>query len=1238
MAVLDWGSAGAAGRVRIQGKQKMFKRIADDGHHTMLSRRRHMLRGSTALCAFIVALSFAGDAEAQSWLGGDGNWNEAAKWNPAGAPSAASSVFIGVTGDLGTITINTPDAAARGFTLGGGSELQVNGAGVLNTFAGISTIGGGGLGDGSMLIDGTGARWNATNGVRVGNGAAGTLTVSTGGALNMTGGLLSVGLNASGNGTLNINGGSIANGEALRLGFNGATGTLSITNGGTLVTSSSTVTSNTIGDGSGASPATGIMTISGAGSSWTIGQGALVLGSGADSLGRLTITDGGKLSYQNANGAVIVGYLGGTGEVLVSGANSLFESLDGLTIGNEAGSIGTFVVANGGSLTTGAHSLGVGWNGGTGTLVVDAGSVTAQNGLLIGAGSAVGLSAGSNGTVYVANGSTVTAAGIVVADSGAAGALNISSGSTVTATTMATVIGNGAGSDGTVTVDGSGSELNTLRIVVGNDTGVGKLIAANGAAVTAINDVIVGNSGATGTLDLLSGSTLTGTNLILGANSADASGTLNVSGGAQVNLTGSMNLGWNGATGTATVTGPGTRLTADGAIVIGHDLDGSAPSATGTLTVADGAIVKASAINVGWMNGTGILNIGDGAAAGIIDPATVYIAMSGASSTINFNHNEANYVFGTAINDVAGQTPASGSVNFIGTGTTTLTAVSNYTSATNVNAGKLVIASGASIADSILTTVNSGGTLSGAGGVGNVNVASGGTIAQSAGNTLTVKDITFAAGSTYQVGVTPNGQTGSIAANSATLNGGTVQVLAGSGNYAPGTSFTILSATAGVTGQFADAVNTNFAFLSAGLDYVDPNNVNLAITRNSTSFASVAQTQNQRATATGVGGLPAGNTVYDAVVQQDIGGARTAFDALSGEAHASAQGALINTSLIVGDTINNRLASGFGGDPLPGAPTTRAIGYAADAFASLNYADTNRTLAAQSPWMARKAPVVAPPPSVIYSLWAEGLGSWLNRSSDGNAASMRSSTAGIISGLDVTFWDTYRFGIAGGYTQSDISVGARASSLDADSYHISVYGGARQGRLGLQGGLIYSWNEIASNRTVMFPGFMDTVRSDYNAGTTHLFGETNYQFLVNGTALQTFAGFNYINHQTDSFVERGGAAALAVTGNDHDVVFTTLGLRSSAVLAQSGAFTLVGRGTLGWRHAFGDTDPVISAAFAGGAPFSVTGTPIATDAAYGEAGLDLNFSPAATLGVAWSGQFGNNISENRLKGQFVYRW
>ncbi len=93
------------------------------------------------------------------------------------------------------------------------------------------------------------------------------------------------------------------------------------------------------------------------------------------------------------------------------------------------------------------------------------------------------------------------------------------------------------------------------------------------------------------------------------------------------------------------------------------------------------------------------------------------------------------------------------------------------------------------------------------------------------------------------------------------------------------------------------------------------------------------------------------------------------------------------------------------------------------------------------------------------------------------------------------------------------------------------------------------------------------------------------------------------------------------------MVFSTIGLRSSAVLAQSGQTTLVGRGTIGWRHAFGNTDTVISAAFAGGTPFSVTGTPIAIDAAYGEAGLDLNITPAMTLGVAWSGSSASALTK-----------
>ena len=1213
-ADLDWGNAGAAGQMGIQGKRMMFERLASANNSQMtLSNRRRLLCGSTALCALLMALSFSGAARAQTVTSGT------------------------VSGVQNFGNVNVGD---------GGNVRIENGGELINAGTSSNYIGSTAGANATMTID-AGGNWytvsgNGSSPVRIGSGGStGELTVNGG---MQTGGTLSVGgaVGPGGTGTLNIDGGFVINDTgALRAGYSGGTGTVNILNGGLLQTSVSSATENHIGDGTSPTDPTGTGAVNisgknamGTGSSWTIGpQGELAVGFKTGGTGTVTVSDGGKLSFQNAASQVLVGYQGGTGTVIVDGAGAILDSSSGITIG--ASGTGTMTVSNGGAVNAAVNSVIVGYQGGTGTLnVTTGGTLTSENNVFIG-------NDGGSGTAKIdgAGSALMTATDLYVgAGSTANNILSISNAGSAIAQGN---IGIGVLGNGTVNVDGANSLLKSAgQFAVGNSDGVtaanGTLNVTNGASVIAGAFLNIG-VGSTGTINIASGGQVdAGSSANLGL-SAGSSGTLNMQSGAVFTTQGDMSVGYAGGTGTVTLTGQGTRLESGSQILLGYDLNSNAPTTTGTMTVADGATVKAAnGIVVGLGTGTGTLNIGTGGAAGLIDGT---VKMFGGNSTINFNHNEANYVFSNVIQDwAAGSAPVNGSVNFIGSGTTTLTAVNSYTSATNINAGRLVIASGASIADSVITTVNSGGTLSGAGNVGNVNVASGGIVAQAVGNTLTVKDIAFAAGSIYQVGINPAGQTGRIAANAATLNGGTVQVLAGSGNYAPGTSFTILSTTAGVTGQFADVVNTNLAFLSAGLDYADPNNVNLAIARNSTSFASVAQTQNQRAAATGVGGLPAGNAIYDAVVQQDIAGARTAFDALSGEAHASGQGALINNSLIIGDTINNRLAWGFGGDPLPGAAATRAIGYAADAFTALNYADSDKKPVAKTPWMARKAPIVAPPPSVVYSLWAEGLGSWLNRSGDGNAASMKSSTAGIISGLDVTFWDTYRFGIAGGYSQSDISTGARASSLDADSYHISVYGGARQGRFGLQGGLIYSWNEISSNRSVVFPGFMDSVRADYNATTTHVFGETNYQFLVNGTALQTFAGFNYINHHTDGFAERGGAAALSVTSNDHDVVFTTLGLRSSAVLAQSGAFTLVGRGTLGWRHAFGDTDTLISAAFAGGTPFSVTGTPIATDAAYGEAGLDLSLSPAATVGVAWSGQFGNNANENRLKGQFVYRW
>ena len=58
---------------------------------------------------------------------------------------------------------------------------------------------------------------------------------------------------------------------------------------------------------------------------------------------------------------------------------------------------------------------------------------------------------------------------------------------------------------------------------------------------------------------------------------------------------------------------------------------------------------------------------------------------------------------------------------------------------------------------------------------------------------------------------------------------------------------------------------------------------------------------------------------------------------------------------------------------------------------------------------------------------------------------------------------------------------------------------------------------------------------------------------------------------------------------------------------------------LGWRHAFGDTTPISTHAFAGSEVFSIAGIPIARDAAPVEAGLQFDLSSNAILNIAYQG-------------------
>jgi subtilase-type serine protease len=66
--------------------------------------------------------------------------------------------------------------------------------------------------------------------------------------------------------------------------------------------------------------------------------------------------------------------------------------------------------------------------------------------------------------------------------------------------------------------------------------------------------------------------------------------------------------------------------------------------------------------------------------------------------------------------------------------------------------------------------------------------------------------------------------------------------------------------------------------------------------------------------------------------------------------------------------------------------------------------------------------------------------------------------------------------------------------------------------------------------------------------------------------------------------------------------------------------------------------PGTGLAFAGGSSFSVRGTPIAKNAAVIEAGLDMNLTEIATLGLAYQGQVASNAQEHGFIGKLSVRF
>ena len=336
----------------------------------------------------------------------------------------------------------------------------------------------------------------------------------------------------------------------------------------------------------------------------------LAIGNGARSDGLVTVSGGGKLHVNGnlvvdgspssgPNDGINIGS-SGKGKLVVTGAGSQVLSSGvnpfiNVGANNNLGN-GTFEVLAGASAST--LYLNVGRNGGTGTMLISGGSQLTQSGV------GTSQSPGANGAAFAHIGRNTGGGGgtgtVTVTDGGSWLITDNGDDGRTSEGSPGIALGRGAGSSGTLTITGAGSKVEIRSTSLNPAIGVGDNY-----------------------------------NPFVGVgydNSTTSAGTLTVSAGGQLLLTGNavstlanprttgLNIGGRGdalpGTGTVTVTGAGSKISVTGSdafVGVGRGVLGG-QQGNGTLNVLDQALLETTSLVIGNI-GIGTMTVDNAAVA-----------------------------------------------------------------------------------------------------------------------------------------------------------------------------------------------------------------------------------------------------------------------------------------------------------------------------------------------------------------------------------------------------------------------------------------------------------------------------------------------------------------------------------------------------------------------------------------------------------------------------------------------
>ncbi len=942
------------------------------------------------------------------------------------------------------------------------------------------------------------------------------------------------------------------------------------------------------------------------------------------------VTTAGTTTFTGANGYSGVTTIDG-GTALAGGSNTFSAHSTVSVAANATLDLGSFaqtidaVALNGGTLTNGSLRGAVVATGGKVNALSGAASVTTGSGTTtftgtntyggmttVAAGRALG---GSTNAFSAASTMTIAAAGTLdlggfsqttsavtgegVVTNGAAHASMLTTGDD-TVQTFAGTIRDGMGSTA-LTKQGAGT-----FILTGANTFTGGTMITGGS-------LQLGNGGVTGRI---AGNVVDNGSLLFNrADTYNFAGTISGSGSVSQQ---------SPSTGTLVLTG--TNSYSGNTSVDGGTLQANTAASLGT-----GAI----AINAGQLRT---------AFTGTLD--TSQLGFAGAAGRVTAQT-------GTVATYTGAFAQAPNSVAHFGSATDTGTVVLDATgqkavgSAISVEGGTLEV--NGNIA-SPNVVVNAGAILAGTGTLGDPIISTGATLSPGSSanpyGTLTLGGpLTFQPGSFYTIAVTPTQNSRTNVIGTATIEGGTVLMAAGAGTYAANTRYTILNATAGVTGRFTNLA-TDLAYLRPSLTY-DANDVVLHVlvsaptASGSINYASVASTQNQFRFANGLTKAGALNgdagPILSAFNQLSAPQARAAFGSLSGEGMTAAQDLAYRSAELFTSTIFDQTTFYGGGasansvtlhDAAP-TPPKDVLGYAPLNGSPIHLHDL--PLATQRTWRA----------------WASGFGGAENIHSDDSVGSARQASTiyGGTLGVDYQVTADYLAGIALGGSEGSFQVNARGTSGSTTGGHVAFYDLAAFGAFYGASSNSFSYFGNRTARTVSGFGGLgaENERGTFDSHEFRTRLEFGRHYGSFGGTFTPFGALEIDELRSNGFTEtaRSGAGLLAlnVSGQSQVSVPSFVGARYQGRMQLAEGVLFSPSIQLAYVHEFApERSQIGTLAALPGSTFLVDGARPSRNAAQVKAGGELALSPRSAFFASLDGEFSAQAQFYSGKGGFKYLW